>query len=88
MKPGTHHPQKPAEPSFSFTENRENTGLYPDALSRCNTLLWAFKQPGREKYKLLFHNGSFKKKVLKYCTPKPSSPQGSKYPIIIYSPKS
>ena len=25
---------------------------------------WAFKQPGRKKYKLLFHNGSFKKKVV------------------------
>ena len=25
-----------------------------------------------KKYKLLFHNGSFKKKVLKYGTPKPS----------------
>ena len=24
-----------------------------------------------KKYKLLFHNGSFKKKVLKYGTPKP-----------------
>ena len=32
---------------------------------------WAFKQPGRKKYKLLFHKGSFKKKVLKYGTPKP-----------------
>ena len=36
-------------------------------------LLWAFKQPGRKKYKLLFHHGSFKKKVLKYGTPKPRS---------------
>ena len=27
--------------------------------------------PLRKKYKLLFHNGSFKKKVLKYGTPKP-----------------
>ena len=25
-----------------------------------------------KKYKLLFHNGSFKKEVLKYGTPKPS----------------
>ena len=33
---------------------------------------WAFKNPGRKKYKLLFHSGSFKKKVLKYGTPKPS----------------
>ena len=27
---------------------------------------WALKKPGRKKYKLLFQNGSFKKKVLKY----------------------
>ena len=33
---------------------------------------WAFKYPGRKKYKLLFHNGSVKKKVLQYGTPKPS----------------
>ena len=26
---------------------------------------WAFKQPGRKKYKLLFHNGSLKKKSIK-----------------------
>ena len=26
---------------------------------------------GEKKYKLVFHNGSFKKKVLKYGTPKP-----------------
>ena len=25
----------------------------------------------KKKYKLLFHNGSFKKKALKYGTPKP-----------------
>ena len=33
---------------------------------------WAFKYPGRKKYKLLFHNGSVKNKVLQYGTPKPS----------------
>ena len=32
---------------------------------------WAFKYPARKKYKLLFHKGSSKKKVLKYGTPKP-----------------
>ena len=35
-------------------------------------LSWAFQSPGGTKYKLFFHNGSFKKKVLKYGTPKPS----------------
>ena len=35
---------------------------------------WAFKKPRRKKYKLLFHKGSFQKKVLKYGTPKPSIP--------------
>ena len=29
--------------------------------------------PLRKKYKLLLHNGSMKKKVLKYGTPKPSN---------------
>ena len=32
---------------------------------------WAFKSPWRKKTNLLFQNGSFKKKVLKYGTPKP-----------------
>ena len=35
------------------------------------SLYWAFKHPGRKKYKLFSHNGSFKKKVLKYGTPEP-----------------
>ena len=32
---------------------------------------WLLRNQGEKKYTLLFHHGSFQKKVLKYGTPKP-----------------
>ena len=36
-------------------------------------LVLGFEVTSEKKYKLVFHNGSLKKKVLKYGTPKPST---------------
>ena len=39
---------------------------------KCAVGVLGFEVTREKKYKLVFHNGSFKKKVLKYGTPKPS----------------
>ena len=40
---------------------------------KCAVGVLGFEVTREKKYKLVFHNGSFKKKVLKYGTPKPSN---------------
>ena len=57
----------------SRTPRAEVSGLLSNQGEKRYKLLFHNGSFKRKKYKLVFHNGSFKrKKVLKYGTPKPS----------------
>ena len=49
-----------------------NFGLVVVLVHNFLELTGLLSNQGEKKYTLLFHNGSFKKKVLKYGTPRPS----------------
>ena len=51
-------------------DNHPNESYYFGVLG--STVPGLLSNQGEKRYKLLFHHGSFKKKVLKYGTPKPS----------------